>query len=90
LSDDFEDCPACHGNGVVGGHAQDGSHDDQPCFECCGQGVVGAEYGGMQEVICCGNYVDKSTEHRTKQREMLERGIENMRKNAADSGMDLS
>jgi hypothetical protein len=35
-------------------------------------------------------YTSTVEQHRENQREMLERGIESMRKNASDSGMDLS
>ena len=35
---------------------------DSPNPVCCGNSVVGAEYGGMQEMVCCGcpdaDYVD--------------------------------
>lgn len=27
----------------------------EPEFECCGRSVVGAEHGGQQEMLCCGN-----------------------------------
>ena len=33
-------CRWCNGHGVLGGHSQDGSHDDVECHHCDGTGAA--------------------------------------------------